>query len=99
MKNCARFTVLALALAGAVALLPACNKSNKTDTASTGATNTTAMGAMNDKCPLTGMAANKSVTSTYHGKTVAFCCGGCQSKFNAMTDAKKDEVLAKVTTK
>jgi YHS domain-containing protein len=56
------------------------------------------MGAMNDKCPMSGMAVNKSApTATYNGKTVGFCCGGCAAKFNALSDADKDKKIAAMT--
>jgi YHS domain-containing protein len=37
---------------------------------------------INDTCPVKGIAV-KSITSTYKGKTVAFCCGSCKGLFDA----------------
>ena len=37
---------------------------------------------INDKCPVKGEAV-KNITSTYKGKTVAFCCGNCKGTFDA----------------
>lgn len=37
---------------------------------------------VNEKCPVSGEAVNAEQTSAYNGKTVAFCCGKCKSKFD-----------------
>ena len=58
------------------------------------------MGAMNDKCPLTGKEVNKNApTANYNGKTIGFCCGGCAAKFEAMTDDQKAAKVASVMPK
>ena len=37
-----------------------------------------------DKCPISGKPADSSITSTgKDGKTVAFCCEKCKTKFDA----------------
>ena len=36
---------------------------------------------VNAKCPLTGEEIDKSVTTTYDGKTYAFCCASCVESF------------------
>ena len=89
-----RFSLIAILALGAIIALPGCNKETKAEPKSTAS-----MGAMNDRCPLTGAAVNKSApTANYHGKTVAFCCGGCAAKFDAMTDSEKDKKLAAMST-
>jgi hypothetical protein len=47
----------------------------------------------NEVCPFSHKAVNPQYTSTYNGKTVSFCCGGCKAKFDAMTDADKAKML------
>ncbi len=57
-------------------------------------------GAVNAVCPIGGDdATHSTVTTSYHGKTVALCCAGCKPKFDKMTDAEKDAALAKVAVK
>jgi hypothetical protein len=34
-------------------------------------------------------------TVEYHGKTVGFCCGGCVSPWDKMSDAEKNAFLTK----
>ncbi|HVU63859.1 MAG TPA: hypothetical protein VHC70_07775 [Phycisphaerales bacterium] len=51
--------------------------------------------ASNEVCPLSGHAINPKFTSTYNGKTIGFCCGGCKAKFDAMSDADKAKMAAK----
>lgn len=54
--------------------------------------------AVNTNCPITGEHADQTVLATYQGKSVAFCCAGCATKFNAMSDSEKAQVYAKATT-
>jgi YHS domain-containing protein len=42
---------------------------------------------LNTKCPVTGDDADKAITTTYKGRTVAFCCKGCIEDFEK--DPKK----------
>lgn len=42
---------------------------------------------VNAKCPVTGADIKPGFVSTFEGKTVGFCCGGCKGKFDA--DPKK----------
>ncbi|MBM4107443.1 MAG: hypothetical protein FJ255_01295 [Phycisphaerae bacterium] len=51
--------------------------------------------AFNTTCPYSGNAAKPEITSTHNGKTVAFCCAGCQKKFEAASAADKDSIMAK----
>lgn len=56
---------------------------------------TTNSKAMNAKCPVSGAAIEAdSPTTTFDGKTIAFCCGKCAAKFESMPAADKQ---AKVT--
>ncbi|QOJ00236.1 MAG: hypothetical protein HRU70_06940 [Phycisphaeraceae bacterium] len=55
--------------------------------------------AVNTVCPIVDSdAADGSVTVAHQGKTIALCCAGCVRKFNAMTTAQRDAVLAKAMT-
>ena len=38
--------------------------------------------AVNAKCPITGEDVDSKVTTTYDGKTYAFCCADCVKAFN-----------------
>ena len=49
----------------------------------------------NSMCVMAGGPVNPSVTSEFKGTKVGFCCAGCQTKFNAMSDADKTTKLAK----
>jgi hypothetical protein len=53
------------------------------------------MGAVNDVCPMSGQPVDPDAPPVQHdGKTVGFCCGGCVSPWDKMTDAEKDAFLA-----
>lgn len=57
-------------------------------------------GVVNDVCPIMGakMDAAKvpdSLTRTYKGVKVGFCCAGCPARWDSMSDAKKAEFVAK----
>ncbi|HZW06466.1 MAG TPA: hypothetical protein VFF65_05030 [Phycisphaerales bacterium] len=91
MKNTLRTLVASLALV-AVAGLSACNNADKTASDSKMEAK-----AVNTKCPFSGGEAKQEITSTCHGQTVAFCCGGCKAKFDKMDHAKQHEVMAKAT--
>jgi hypothetical protein len=91
-------TCCVVALTAAMLFLGGCEDKNKTSSASATKTSTVSMGAMNDRCPLTKEPVNKNApTATYQGKTVAFCCGGCAAKFNAMSDADKAATVASLS--
>jgi hypothetical protein len=51
--------------------------------------------AVNKTCPVGGEAVNPAVHESYKGKTVGFCCTKCESKWDNMTDAQKDEAFKK----
>lgn len=52
--------------------------------------------AMNTTCPMSGEPVDASVTSTYDGQTIAFCCTMCQSKFDRMSDSEKASTVSKI---
>jgi hypothetical protein len=68
-------------------------------------TKTTDAGAevrtVNSTCPVAGNAWSENgsktrpaaLTRTYKGDTVGFCCQGCASKWDAMTDAERAQKL------
>jgi hypothetical protein len=45
-------------------------------------------------CPISGNPADSTITASYNGKTVAFCCKGCIGKWNALSDDDKAAKLA-----
>ncbi len=55
----------------------------------------------NNRCPLMGSPINpekvtKNLIRDYKGQKVAFCCAGCPSMWDKLTDAQKQTKLAKV---
>ncbi len=58
----------------------------------------------NNRCPIMGSPiraekATKNLIRDYKGQKIAFCCGGCPSKWDNLTDAEKEAKLAGKTTK
>jgi len=93
-----RFTRAAAitAIAAAAAFVAACHHDHDESMHSSTSKNTNvAMGAINDKCPISGQPVSPGEVSDYKGHTVGFCCAGCEGKWNAMTDAQKDAFVAK----
>jgi hypothetical protein len=41
----------------------------------------------------------ESLTRTYKGRNVAFCCAGCPTAWDKLSDTDKDAKLAKVMSK
>ena len=89
-----------IALVAALALVGACQNKEKTAAAPAASNNTAVrMGAVNDRCPISGMAVNPNTkTEAYKGDTVGFCCGMCQAKWDAMSPAEKDKFIAACKT-
>ncbi len=52
---------------------------------------------VNKICPIGGHDANPTLTASYQGKTIAFCCDDCKQEFMGMNDEGKAELLAKAT--
>lgn len=55
----------------------------------------------NNRCPIMGSPINpngvsKNLIRDYKGQKVAFCCAGCPSEWDKLTDAQKQVKLAKV---
>jgi hypothetical protein len=55
----------------------------------------------NNRCPIMGAPINpnkisKNLIRDYKGQKVAFCCAGCPSTWDKLTDAQKQAKLAKV---
>ena len=94
-----RFTSACSGIALVAALaLAACQNKEKTTTPAA-ANNSVRMGAVNDRCPISGMAVNPNTkTEAYKGDTVGFCCGMCQAKWDAMSPADKDKFIAACKT-
>ena len=75
-----------LAVAGLM-VLAGCATTDKADVS---------MGAVNDVCPISGRAVDPiAPTVEYQGKDVGFCCGGCVSPWDKMSDTEKDAFLAR----
>ena len=58
----------------------------------------------NNRCPIMSSPINPekvtmNLTRDYKGQKVAFCCAGCPSMWDKLTDAKKQAKLAKVKPK
>jgi len=58
-------------------------------------------GIANIKCPIMGAPIDpskvtESLTREYKGQNVAFCCGGCPSTWDKLSDEQKEAKLAKV---
>lgn len=77
-----------VALCAAALALGACQSTHRQ---SEGA----AVQAMNKTCPYSGEGVDAAITSTYNGKTIAFCCNGCKAKFDGASAEKKSAVMAK----
>ena len=89
--------ILAAATLAAFTLV-GCNSSSKT-TSGNGDQNAktmqTAGKPVNAKCPVSGEEVPANATTvSYQGKTVGFCCDHCVAKWNAMSDAEKQQKLA-----
>jgi hypothetical protein len=53
----------------------------------------------NNRCPIMGSAinpdtVNASLTRDYKGQRIAFCCAGCPSAWDKLTDAQKQAKLS-----
>jgi len=53
---------------------------------------------VNARCPIMGSKLDRekvpaSLTRTYKGQKVGFCCGGCPKKWDALTDEQRDAKL------
>ena len=89
----------ALALAASFGGCNCADKDEENCVAAPAAGNKPGAAAVNTVCPIQPAdAADQTVTAEYKGKTIAFCCKGCVTKFNAMDAAGKDAILAKATT-
>ncbi len=55
-----------------------------------------AAGSVNSICPIGGDGVGAgSPLVTHKGTTIALCCDGCVTKWNAMDESQRDEVRAK----
>lgn len=92
---------LGLTLGGSVLLFAGCAKEKAccgTCGTSEKAAPTTSAQPINTMCPIGGDAFDNkahpaSLTRTYNGQTIGFCCEGCVKKFDAKSDTEKDAVL------
>lgn len=88
-----------LALTASLAGCKCADSSEENCVAAPAAGNKPGTTAVNTVCPVQPAdAADPTVTVAYKGKTIAFCCKGCITKFNAMDEKGKDAILAKATT-
>ena len=82
-----RSTLAFAAAALSLSLLGACESADK---------NESHAGPVNKMCPVGGEPADNTVTTSFHGEKVAFCCNKCKGSFEKMTDADKSAAMAKV---
>lgn len=97
MKRSIHYSGLGLVVA-AVALA-GCASSSTTmadDCTPAGEGSAIAAGSVNSICPIGGDGVGAgSPTVTYKGTVIAFCCGGCVTKWNAMSESEQDEIRTK----
>ena len=54
-------------------------------------------GRITEVCPMSSKKLNSSSpTSTWDGVTIGFCCNGCKSRFDNMTAAEKNAMVARI---
>lgn len=99
-----RSNFTALSVTFSLALLAAvvgCNQSAPTTTSddSSQPANSTTV-AVNTHCPIMGgKVSQEARTVEWNGKTIGFCCDGCDEKFMALSDDDKSEKLAAAQAK
>lgn len=89
MKRMQVSGMFAVMCVGVAAMLGGCKSSEKTTTQASPS-------VMNTTCPFSGRPVTEGMTASYEGKTVGFCCRGCTSKFESMSDADKQAKMANV---
>lgn len=68
-----------------------CNQSATTD----GSSSDSSIATANAVCPIMGgKVSAKAKTVEWNGKTIGFCCDGCDEEFMALSDEEKAEKLA-----
>lgn len=83
-------TLAATAAIGLACTMIGCESAQKTDS-----TTQPAMGMMNDTCPMMDMPVGSNpATVSYKGETIGFCCEGCVSAWNKLSDSQKAEKVA-----
>ena len=89
----------ALSLTGCKTTPDAGCKCNPCRCAAPCACGTTAMGMMNNACPMSDKTLTDGCpTSSYAGKTVGFCGNGCKGTFDGSDDAGKKKMIAACQT-
>ncbi|MBS0189920.1 MAG: hypothetical protein U0573_00195 [Phycisphaerales bacterium] len=58
----------------------------------------TSAAPINTICPLGGHDVDPTITASYQGKTIGFCCQDCKQEFAGRNDQGKAEILAKAET-
>ena len=82
-----------LVAVGSALFIGAC--ANKTsDSAPTAARADGSIRTVNTTCPVGGEAVG-SETRAWNGASIGFCCAKCAGKFDAMSPAERDAVLAR----
>ena len=49
--------------------------------------------AINTTCPISGEPIDGQTFLTYEGKTIGLCCGGCNARFSAWDNGRKDQFV------
>jgi YHS domain-containing protein len=81
---------LLVVVCGLTAGLAGCKSADKAE-----AQSATTSAPVNTICPIGGHEVDTTLTSSYQGKTIAFCCDGCKSDFDDGNTARKEEVLGR----
>jgi len=81
-----------------------CRKEAEKPAPTTARQEQTATEFVNVRCPIMGTQLDlanvpEGLTRTYKGQKVAFCCAGCPTAWDKLSDAEKDAKLAKVLRK
>ncbi len=95
-------SLLTAGIAGALLLLVACESTEEVTSQPTtqamSSSTDTAMGMINDTCPVSGDQVDPSAKSTrYDGYKVGFCCNMCVKGWNRMSDDEKKTYVATQT--
>lgn len=87
-----------LRLTGFTILLAAfvigCSQQAPSDPATAGNEPVTSLETVNENCPIMGGKVSKEATTVQrNGRTIGFCCDGCDKRFMALSDGEKSAKL------
>jgi hypothetical protein len=98
VPGCCLLLFFSLALAGCdssrpAPSQPADNEATGDDTSKTAGGTGTNVTLVNTVCPIMGGEAKSTVTTTWNGKTVGFCCPECIPEWDSLTAEEQSEKL------